>query len=91
VSVFFYQFVNGLIERYPELYDGDGASSQHQANFGKKWKSYQTIYELASGDIKKIDEVVEEPLEKCLLFLSYKSDKIRIETLMHKESLKGIK
>lgn len=86
--VFFCQFVNGLTERYPELYDGDGVSSQHQVNFGKKWSAYSTLIELASGDITKIDLVTKEPLEKCLLYLAYKADRNQLETLMHKESLK---
>lgn len=90
-SLFFSSFANGLNERYPELFEGDGVESKHQANFARKWRSYSTIYELAGGDIKRIDEVVEEPLEKCLLFLAYKSDMIRVEKLLHKESLKSIK
>ena len=83
----FIQFINGLAERYPEIYDGDGASSQHQANFAKKWGSYATIVELADGDITKFDRIVEEPLEKCLLYLAYRADKSLIETLMHRESI----
>jgi hypothetical protein len=88
--VFFCSFANGLAERYPELFEGDGATSQHQINFGKKWRSYSTIVELANGDIKEIDVVVKEPLEKCLLFLSYKADKNQLETLMHNEAMKQI-
>jgi hypothetical protein len=91
VSVFFCQFINGLTERYPELYDGNGTSSQHQVNFGKKWSAYSTLIELASGDITKIDLVTNEPLEKCLLYLSYKADRNYLETLMHKEAMKGFK
>jgi hypothetical protein len=89
--VFFSQFANGLNERYPELFDGDGVSSQHQYNFSRKWRSYTTLYELADGDIEKIDRVVLQPLEKCLLFLAYRNDKAQLETLMHKESLKNMK
>ena len=89
--VFFYQFATGLAERYPELFEGDGVTSQHQYNFGKKWKNYATIFELAEGDIEKLDRVVEQPLEKCLLFLAFKADKNQLETLLHKEALKGIK
>jgi hypothetical protein len=82
--------VSGLAERYVELFEGDGDTSQHQANFAKKWKGYATIVELACGDIQKIDEVTNLPLEQCLLFLSYKSDKNVLENLMHKEAMKGI-
>ena len=89
--VFFSQFANGLNERYPEIFDSEGVSSQHQYNFARKWRSYSTIYELAEGNIERIDTVVLQPLEKCLLFLAFKSDRNQLETLLHKESLKAIK
>jgi len=87
---FFVKFINGLIEFYPELFDGNGTSTQHQVNFGKKWGSYSAIVELAEGDILKIDKVVEEPLEKCLLYLAFKTDKNELERLMHNEAMKNI-
>jgi hypothetical protein len=34
---------------------------------------------LCKEDITKIDEVVQEPLEKCLLYLSYINDKAIME------------
>ena len=86
--VFFYQFTKGLVERYPEIFEGDGTSTQHQINFGKKWKNYSSIYELAGGDIQKMDEVVKLPLEKCLLFLSFNADKVLLENLIHREMMK---
>ena len=86
--VFFCSFVNRLIEFYPEIYDGDGTSSQHQANFSKKWKGYAAIHELANGDITKYKEVIGMPLEECLLYLCYKSDKNELENLLHKEAMK---
>jgi hypothetical protein len=89
-AVFFYQFVEGLTPRYPELFDNDGDTSQHAINFGKKWKGYNSIVELAGGDIQKMEEVTLLPLEQCLLFLSFKSDKNTLENLMHKEAMKGI-
>lgn len=88
--VFFCQFANGLVELYPELFDSEGVASQHQVNFGKKWKGYTAIIELAEGDILKIDEIVKQPLEKCLLYLAYKSDKNQLDSLLHKEALKKI-
>ena len=88
-SVFFCAFVNGLTERYPELYDADnGDTGQHQINFSKKWRSYATIAELANGNIKEIDAVVAEPLEKCLMLLSFQADKVHLESIMHKEAIK---
>ena len=84
--LFFCSFVNGLVEFYPELFDSEiGHSSRLSANFGKKWGTYATIIDLANGDITKIDEVVKEPLEKCLLYLSFKADKAMLEEMTLKE------
>ena len=88
MSVFFSQFVNRLVQFYPEIYDGGGAESQFQINFAKKWKSYSSIYELAKGDITKFDEVIDLPLEKCLLYLCYAADKNSLEAMMHNEAMK---
>ena len=84
--------MSGLTTLYPELFEEgfSGDTSQHQINFARKWKSYTSIVQLANGDITKIDEVVDEPLEKCLLFLAYQSDKVQLEDLMHKQALKKI-
>ena len=90
LPVFFCSFANGLSERYTELFEGGGTASQHQVNFGKKWRAYATIVELADGKLKEIDEVVKEPLEKCLLYLAYKADKVQLESMMHKEAMKSI-
>ena len=86
--VFFCSFVTRLNEFYPEIYDGDGTSSQFQFNFGKKWKGYASIYEHANGDITKYGEILTQPLEQCLLYLCYKADKAQLENLMHKEAMK---
>jgi hypothetical protein len=88
-SVFFYQFASGLGERYPELFEGDGTSTQHQINFAKKWKNYTAVFELAGGDIQKMDTVTELPLEQCLLFLAYRADKALLESMMHREMIKS--
>lgn len=88
---FFIEFTNRITKFYPELFEGGGASSQHQANFSKKWSNYATIIELAEGDILKIDKIVEEPLEKCLLYLAYKADKVQLEQLTHNEMIKSMK
>lgn len=88
-SVFFCKFVNGLTERYPEIFDADhGDTGQHQIRFSKKWRAYATIAELANGNIKEIDGVIGEPLEKCLMLLAYKADKQWLQEVLHKEALK---
>jgi hypothetical protein len=44
--------------------------------------------ELADNNISRIEEVVKEPLEKCLLFLAFRADKITLENILHREALK---
>ena len=92
LSFFFQRFVQGLIERYPEVFDGgisgDGLAPDAQANFSRKWKSYISIVQLSQGDITKIDEVVLQPLEKCLLMLAYMADRANVEELVHKAAMK---
>ena len=84
--VFFYQFVKGLVERYPEIFDNEGGHpSEHQARFARKWGSYTTIHELAGGDILRFNEIVELPLEQCLLSLAYRADKALLEDMLHKQ------
>jgi len=37
-----------------------------------------------------MDAVVEEPLEKCLLWLAYQADKFQLEDIMHRQAMKKI-
>lgn len=83
--------MQGLVDFYPELYESNGEGGILQANFGKKWGTYQTIIELSGGDIQQIQNVVKLPLETCLLYLAYKSDKILMENMLHEQSMKTIK
>ena len=88
---FFNKFTKRLVELYPELFEDGGATNQHQINFGRKWKSYSSLIQLSGNNIDKMDEVVKEPLEKCLLWLAYQSDKVELEDLMHKDAMKKIR
>jgi hypothetical protein len=89
---FLQSFIQGLVPRYPELFEGEsGDSSQHQINFGRKWRGYQSIATIAGEDLLKFDEVLTKPLEECLLFLAYLNDKNLLENLIHKEAMAKIK
>jgi hypothetical protein len=44
---------------------------------------------LAKDDILKIDEAVQQPLEKCLLYLAYLNDKALLESSELKASMKS--
>lgn len=89
--LFFYSFVDGLVPRYPELFEGGGVTSQHQLNFGKKWRGYETVVALAQDNILLFGEVLQKPLEECLLYLAYISDKGQLEKLLQKEQMNRYK
>ena len=38
-----------------------------------------------------MDEITEQPLEKCLLWLAYQADKAQLEDMMYKEQVKKMK
>ena len=89
---FLHSFVQGLSQRYPELFEEpDGDITQHQVNFGRKWGSYSTVVQLAGEDILRFDEITRKPLEECLLYLAYQSDKALMERLVHKEQMNKYK
>jgi hypothetical protein len=89
---FLQSFIQGLIPRYPELFEGEsGDSTQHQINFGRKWGGYLSIATIAGEDLLKFPEVIQKPLEECLLFLSYLNDKQLVQNLVHKEAMSKIK
>lgn len=44
--------------------------------------------QLCDNNVLKIDEVVQQPLEKCLLFLAYQADKVQLEDMLHREMMK---
>ena len=72
------------------MYDGlftetvaeQGAS--HTQGFGKKWGWYQSIYALAKGDVRYIEEVTKLPFQQCFLWLEFEKDKNDIEAKMLK-------
>jgi hypothetical protein len=37
-----------------------------------------------------MDEITEQPLEKCLMLLAFQADKSQLEGLMHREAMKKI-
>ena len=77
------------MEFYPELFDSDfsgGSTTQAEINFGKKWKSYASLIQLANGDITRIDEITNLPLETCLLKLAYDADRAELEKMLYENA-----
>ena len=50
-----------------------------QANFGRKWNWYQSIYGLAQGDVTRFDNITELGLFKCLTYLAFEKEKLQLE------------
>ena len=89
---FLHSFVQGLAQRYPELYEEpSGDISQHQINFGRKWGEYSSVAQLSGEEFLNINKVIKKPLEECLMFLAYLSDKQLTEKLLHNESMMKFK
>ena len=54
----------------------------------RRWGWYQSIYELAQGDVRRFDEVTELPLHQCLTMLWYLKDKAALENKLIKQAHK---
>jgi len=91
-TVFFLSFRDKITDLYSGLFsEGNiegGSATSMQANFSSKWGWYQSIHTLAQGDVRRIDEVTETSLHKCLMMLEYEKDKNRVENALIKKSMK---
>ena len=78
------QHIERLHEYYPELYSGGGGATADEQAFGQKWSWYQNIYGLSGGDIFKFEAATKLKLGEALLFLSFETDKNRLEAKLIK-------
>ena len=86
---FFLQFNERIAESYPELFgEGGGEGTDDRSNFGRKWGSYQEIYTLAQGDVRRFNEVTKLSLHSCLMYLAFEKEKIEFENRMIKQKFK---
>ena len=77
---FFLQFKQGLIDKYPEIFNREGNDGYTtEANFARKWGWYQSVYGIARGDINKFNQVTSLQLHECLMYLAFEKDKIDLE------------
>lgn len=54
-----------------------------EKRYANKWGWYSLIYDMAGGDILKLDAVTKTELYQALTFLSYKQDKFILEKEQH--------
>jgi hypothetical protein len=79
------EFRKRAIDSYPVLFgEQDDQEEQNDfsetTQFGKQWGWYQSIYQLAKGDITKFERVTETGLFECLTMLTFEKQKSEIET-----------
>jgi len=82
---FFLAFRERIIEKYDGLFSGESADGySEQAQFGKRWGWYSSIYALAQGDVRRFDEIAKLPINQCLTFLTFEKQKNELEMKMIK-------
>ena len=88
--VFFLSFREQITKLYSGLFtegaEREGDSTTAQANFGKKWGWYQSIFTIAQEDAAKIDKATKLPVHTCLMYLEYIKDKTKIENALIKKA-----
>ena len=83
------QFNQRIAESYPELFgEGNEGGTDDQSNFARKWGSYQELYTLAQGDIRRFNEITNLPLHTCLMYLAFEKEKVEMENRMIKQKFK---
>jgi hypothetical protein len=79
--VFFYTLGNDLLKSTINYLEGEsgGAEYSDQAQFGKRWGWYSSIYALAQGNVRRFDEVSKLPITQSLTWLTFEKEKTEIE------------
>jgi hypothetical protein len=79
--VFFLHFRQRLVEKYDKLFGGESGAAEYseQAQFGKRWGWYSSIYALAQGNVRRFDEVSKLPITQSLTWLTFEKEKTEIE------------
>ena len=86
---FYRSFAKSIVETYTSLCEATsegGSGSSIQANFGRKYGWFQSIYTLAKEDAAKIDDAVKLNVHRALLVLEYEKDKNRVEVALIKRA-----
>ena len=66
----------------------EGGDFSASAQFGKKWGWYSSLYALANGEFRHLNEVTTRPIAECLTFLAFESERIRVEKAELKSKFK---
>jgi len=69
-SGFFLSYRDSISKRFAALFTSDGTSDK----ITQKWGWYAIIYQLADGDILKMEHVARILVEEAFTFMAYEKD-----------------
>ena len=86
-------FNKRITDAYPELFTkGDGGGEiqpdDEQSIYQHNWGSYDQIFCLAQGDIRRFDEVTAIRLHECYMYLARNVSKDKLERSLSKKAFK---
>ena len=86
---FFSEFRNGLINNYPEIFDGgQGDTTSSLSQFQSKYGWFHSIWALSGGDITKVKDITKLNMHECLMMLAYIKDKNELEAKQIKNNIR---
>mgnify|MGYP003123086546 CR=1 FL=1 len=89
VQFFFVEFRSGLVKSYEEIFGkGTGGGLDRASQLSAKWGWYQSVYELAGGDVTRFEDITQLGIHKCFTMLAYKKERAEVEAIQIKKSFK---
>ena len=79
--VFFLSFRKRTVSLFDGLFteSSNEVSLNSEANFGRKWGWYQSIYAIAQGDLLRFEAVTKLPVRQALTWLEFEREKNELE------------
>jgi hypothetical protein len=89
VRCFFLSFRDRTASVFSDLFESTGETPEAlnaRAGFAKRWGWYAIIYQLAGGVIQNLEAVTTLPLYQCLMWVTYETDKARLEAQLARQN-----
>ena len=78
--LFFYRLGIDLSRVMTNYLEGQSDPLSGDGQFVGKWGWYQSIYVLAQGDIRRLEDITQLNVHKCLTMLSFMKEKNDLES-----------
>lgn len=82
---FFLEFKQRLIDSFPELFGEDCGGFDSNAQFGRRWGWYASLYAIAGGSLLNFEAAAKINIYECLTFLTFEKEKNEMEIKMLKK------